>query len=188
MLAKPRALISKGFTLIEIIVGLVVLGISFSMVLTLIYPAVEHSADQLHQIRAAELGQSMLNEVQNKAFDENSDKTGGFIRCGESGVTCTANDDLGPETGETRASFDDVDDYHNLTYSVGNIVDSQGIALSLYDGYTLSVTVGNDSDYNGKTISNGDNDDDILTAKLITVTVTTPMDFPIVFSTYKANF
>lgn len=188
MLAKPPALLTKGFTLIEIIVGLVVLGISFFLLTTLIYPAVEHSADQLHQIRAAELGQSMLNEIQNKAFDEESDKTGGFVRCGENSITCTANDELGPEGGESRVSFDDVDDYDGLSYPSGTIRDSQGELLDLYLGYSLQVDVCNDGDYNGTCSDKIAANLDTQTAKLITVTVTTPMDFPIIFSTYKANF
>ncbi len=51
----------RGFTLIELIVGIVVLSISFSLLTTLILPLSEKSAEQLHQVRAAELGQSMMN-------------------------------------------------------------------------------------------------------------------------------
>lgn len=185
-----------GFTLVETIVGIVLLGISFAIISSLILPATQQTADILHQVRAAELAQSLLNEIQNKAFDERSDKTGGRVRCGESGVTCTDDDKLGPENGaggrdndgeDERKKYDDVDDYHNLSYAASSIIDSQDQAID-YTGYSLAVTIGNDSDYNGVTIAQGDTDDNIYTAKLITVKVTTPIGGVLTFSTYRANF
>jgi len=174
----------KGFTLIEVIVGMVVLAISFSVLTTLIFPVSQQSADQLHQVRAAELAQSVLNEIQNKAFDDNSDMAGGRVRCGENGITCTGG--TGPEGAETRAVYNDVDDYHGLEYGdlygKGNIENSQGQPISLYLGYSMSISVRNDADYNGSFSG------DTKTAKLITVTVTTPTDFSMSFSTYRANF
>jgi len=176
--------IKNGFTLVETIVGIVVLSIAFSVLTTLIYPVVEHSADQLHQIRAAELGQSMLNEIQGRSFDENSDRSGGVVRCGESGVTCSSV--MGNEEGGDRALFDDVDDYNNFTFSGENIENSLGTKLGdLYLGYTVNVSVCNDGNYDGACSSGSS---DISTAKLITVTITTPTGFDIVFSTYRANF
>lgn len=193
--------LSKGFTLIETIVGIVVLSISFSIITNLIYPAVEQSADQLHQIRAAELGQSLLNEITGHAFDENSDHTGGHYRCNEdvdgNGTIepveqCSTI--MGNEEGGSRLLFDDVDDYNginivNARYGVSPAPDefiknSQNQDLALYLGYSLKVMVCNDSDYDGDCATNADNH----TAKLITVTVTTPTGFAIDFSTYKANF
>ncbi|MCO4799934.1 MAG: prepilin-type N-terminal cleavage/methylation domain-containing protein [Colwelliaceae bacterium] len=182
--------INSGFTLIETVVGIVVLAISFSVITTLIYPIVEQSADQLHQVKAAELGQSMLNEIQNKAFDENSDKTGGVIRCGEvSAPICTLNNSLGSDIGESRESYDDVDDYDDINHGdeiQGSLNDNS--LADLYVGYSVDVSVCNDGDYDGvcsaKVISNTDNS----TAKLITVTIRTPTGFDIQFSTYRANF
>lgn len=180
----------KGFTLIETIVGIVVLAISFSVLTSLIYPIAEQSAEQLHQVKAAELAQSMLNEIQNKAFDENSDMAGGRLRCGETGApNCST--DMGFETvsgiAETRATFNDVDDYNNLVYDAGEIENSQGQPLDLYVGYAMNIRVCNDSDYNGPNCD-GAQDVNISTAKLIIVTIITPTDFSLHFSTYRANF
>lgn len=176
----------KGFTLIETIVGIVVLAISFSILTSLIYPIAEQSADQLHQVKAAELAQSMLNEIQNKAFDENSDMAGGLLRCGETGASnCSTN--MGPEDGEdgrldkgesSPDLFNDVDDYNNLVYNTGEIKN--------YTGYTMSIRVCNDADYNG--VCNADPAINKSTAKLITVSIVTPTDFSLHFSTYRANF
>ncbi|GLX77862.1 MSHA biogenesis protein MshD [Thalassotalea insulae] len=180
---------AKGFTLVETIVGIVVLAISFSILTTLIYPLVGQSADQLHQIRAAELGQSILNEIQNKAFDEHSDMAGGVNRCGEDydgnpGFSeeekCTLNTALGHEEGK-RDDFDDVDDYHNtdLTYFSEDM-------QKKYSGYSVTISVCNDGNYDGE--CSEPSSVDISTAKLIKVTITTPTGFDIVFSTYRANF
>jgi MSHA pilin protein MshD len=173
----------QGFTLVETIVGIVVLSIAFSIFTALIYPLGNQSAEQVHQIRAAELGQSMINEILGKAFDEKSDMSGGSQRCGETPSICTLSKDLGFETGEVRATFDDVDDYNNI-----NVVESSlGIGDGLddiYIGFKVNVEVINDSNYNGES----DSSDNDYTAKLITVTITTPQDFDFVFSVYRVNF
>ena len=159
----------QGFTLIETIVGIVVLSIAFSIFTTLIYPLANQSAEQVHQIKAAELGQSMINEILGKAFDENSEMSGGFYRCGEDqnndgeikstdGETCSTV--LANEEGGERELFDDVDDYNGLA-----IIES---------------SLGDDGDNDGA--------DNNYTAKLITVTITTPQDFNFVFSVYRVNF
>lgn len=173
----------KGFTLLETVIGIVVLAISFSILTSLIYPFSEKSAEQIHQVKAAELAQSIMNEIQNKAFDENSDMAGGRERCGES-LAPLCSTIMGPETGEVRETFDDVDDYHELelTSNDGKIRNSQGQSLDEYDGYAMKVMVCNDSNYDGTCDAN------TSTAKLIYVQVTTPMDFTLDFSTYRANF
>lgn len=173
---------NHGFTLIETIIGIVVLSIAFTILTTLIYPLANQSAEQVHQIKAAELGQSMINEILGKAFDQNSDMSGGIVRCGDIGaVECTPWDELGPESGETRVNFNDVDDYHGLNV----LADSLGNSVSFgeaYIGYQLNVLVKADSNYDGSSDANSS------VAKLITVTVTTPQDFNFVFSVYRVNF
>ena len=182
----PYYLNQKGFTLIETIVGMVVLAISFSVLTTLIHPVAQQSADQLHQVKAAELAQSVLNEIQNKAFDNNSDMAGGRLRCGETDAPdCST--DMGPEGGETRTLFNDVDDYDGLNYGGGMIENSQGEILTLYIGYSMRISVCNDASYDGS-CPNDISKVATSVAKLITVTITTPTDFSMSFSTYRANF
>jgi len=181
-----------GFTLIETIIGIVVLSLAFSIFTTLIYPLANQSAEQVHQIKAAELGQSMINEILGKAFDENSDMSGGFYRCGEDqnddgeikaadGETCSAA--LQNEESDKRELFDDVDDYNGLI-SIEGSLGSDDSLTSLYIGYKVNVKVINDSDYDG----DSDSSDNNYTAKLITVTITTPQDFNFVFAVYRVNF
>jgi len=177
-----------GFTLIEIIVGIVVLSITYAILNSLIYPLASQSAAQVHQIRAAELGQSMVNEILGKAFDENSDMSGGEERCGEiSADPCTSSDDLDEVDGtETRDDYNDVDDYNAINFTDDEILNSQGNSISdVYVGFSMNVTVIYDSDYSGE-YENGI--DDEKTAKLITITVRSPQDDDYIFSVYRVNF
>ncbi|WP_259367641.1 prepilin-type N-terminal cleavage/methylation domain-containing protein [Colwellia sp. MB02u-9] len=179
----PTKASQQGFTLIEIIVGIVVLSIAFSIFTTLIYPLANQSAKQVHQIKAAELGQSMINEIIAKAFDENSDKSGGIYRCGESGATACSST-LADEESGARERFDDVDDYNNLSIMESSLGGDDSLN-DIYVGYQINVKVINDSTYDGEY---DEAVDDNSTAKLITVTVTTPQDFDFVFAVYRANF
>lgn len=183
---------SNGFTLVELIIGIVILSVSFTVIFSMIVPAATQSALQINQIRASELGKSMLNEVMSKSFDENSDRVSGTLRCGEDinvDGTVDSNDacstvmgyDGGDEFGGNRSAFDDVDDYNGLT----SIDNSLGGSLSdLYNGFTLLVNVCNDSQYDGDCTNGGDNQ----TAKFIVITVTTPTGNKVVFSSYRSNF
>lgn len=194
-LMLPTKASQHGFSLIEIIAGIVVLSIAFSIFTSLIYPLANQSAKQVHQIKAAELGQSMINEIIAKAFDENSDKSGGVYRCGESGETACSTT-MGPEGSEAeesekREQFDDVDDYNNLSIIESSLGDEDSLN-DFYVGYQINVKVINDSNYDGVNDSNSEDNNDfkdnIFTAKLITVTITTPEDFDFVFAVYRANF
>ncbi len=169
----------SGFTLVEIIIGIVVLSISLAIVSALIAPTEEQSADNLLQIKAAELGQSYLNDITSRAFDHNSDMAGGRIRCGEPNIVvnpCSVV--LGPEPGEVnRNQFNDVDDFHNYISNTDAINDGLDAG---YSNFKVKVTVV----YAGLELDLADNN----LAKKITVTVTTPLGTAIDFATYKTNF
>jgi len=62
-------------------------------------------------ILALSIGNTMLEEISNKAFDENSINN---TLTNESSLTSNGN--LGPD-GETHSQFDDIDDYNGYTYS-----------------------------------------------------------------------
>lgn len=175
-----------GFTLIELVIGIIVFSIALVMFTSLIVPQAIKSVDPIFQVRAAELGQSLINEIASKSFDEASDRTGGSNLCT---TNCTASTDLGPDGVETRASFDDVDDYngYSMPDGDGKFTNTLGgeLALdgtSLYAGFIASVTVVYDPGMDGSV------DADIGNTKRITVTVTTPNGEEINFSTFRSNF
>ena len=64
-------------------------------------------------ITAVSLATSLIQEAGGKAFDEKSDTTSLTVT-----DSLTAPSKLGPEAGETRATFDDFDDYNNLDTTI----------------------------------------------------------------------
>ncbi|WP_339720771.1 type II secretion system protein [uncultured Paraglaciecola sp.] len=175
---------AAGFTLIELVIGIIVFSIALVLFTSLIVPQVIRSVDPIFQVRAAELGQSIINEIAGKSFDEKSDRTGGANFCD---AACIGSINLGPDGSETRATFDDVDDYNGLNESGGAIKNTLGESntlndYNLYEGFSLSVSVVYDSDMDGVA------DTVVGNTKLITVTITTPNDEDIIFSSFRSNY
>lgn len=194
MLAYNRA--QNGFTLVELIMGLVVLSIVLALVTTLIGPQARRSIDPIMQVRATELAQSILNEMSARSFDELSDRTNGVIRCNDdfNPANGSLNDPqenpcsaiLGAEAGESREDFDDIDDYIVNNQSGGDILNSLGEQIivdgeNIYAGFSIGIAVTYDGNYDGVS-------DNLQNAKLITVVVTTPSGDTLPFSTYRSNF
>ncbi|MFT6896116.1 MAG: MSHA pilin protein MshD [Paraglaciecola sp.] len=176
---------ASGFTLIELVIGMVVFAIALSFFSSLILPQITRSVEPIFLVRATELAQSLLNEISGRAFDEQSSRNGSPLRCGESGAeVCTEPDNLGFDSGESRATFNDVDDYHGLNETGGGILSAGGgnDSNNLYQGYTANVSVVYDQNMDGH------NDGTVGNSKLITVTVSTPNDEDLVFATYRSNF
>lgn len=171
----------RGVTLIELVVGMLVLGIAVTLITASLLPLALRSTDPWHQVRAAELGQSLMNEILAKAFDEQSDRAGGRQRCGESGAPpCTPAANLGPDGGESRTGYDDVDDYQGLDVrgdAITNILDQA--LLDQYRQYRVQVQVSYDGAALG--LANGE-------AKRIDVTVTPPDGSAIRFAAYRGNW
>lgn len=178
---------ARGVTLIELIVGIVVLGISLAVITSVLGPLAIKSADPWHQVRAAELGQSMMNEILAKAFDEHSSRSGSLLRCNETGAElCTAQSNFGPDCAngvascgsgalEPRAEFDDVDDFHNLDLSgdeIGNIFGADARLQDTYRAYRLQVQVSYDT----------------ALIKRIVLSITTPTGDVVEFAALKGNW
>ncbi|WP_215404706.1 type II secretion system protein [Vibrio gigantis] len=114
---------SRGFTLIESIVVIIVLGIAMVTITSFLAPQVASSADPQYQNRSVALGQSLMNQILARGFDHNSDFNGGVRRCGDFEYSgCTDPDKLGVDIddGEQEgkpATFNDVDDYIGCWYT-----------------------------------------------------------------------
>lgn len=192
-----------GFNLIELVIGIVVFAIAIGIVTTLLVPSASKSVDPIMQVRAAELAQSLFNEISAKSFDENADRLNGVIRCNEdlsdppngtaddAGIgerRCTDEGALGPD-GETRADYDDIDDYHGLVESGNQILNSSGEALvvngtGMYTNFTARINVVYDGNYDGQ----ADNWSVSQNTKLISISITTPTNQTYRFATYRSNF
>ncbi|MGF1725771.1 type IV pilus modification PilV family protein [Photobacterium nomapromontoriensis] len=94
MTARYRPLLGKrqsGFTLIEGIITIVILGIAMVTLTSFLFPQAERSATSYYQARAAAVGNAFLNAILARKFDEQSDPFGdSVVRCGEKGANpCT---------------------------------------------------------------------------------------------------
>lgn len=166
---------SGGFTLIEIIVGIVVLAIALVLITSIIVPTARQSVTPVYQMRAAELGQAMLNEILSMSFDQNSQRDGSRERCGkpDGSNPCTPENEFGPDAGETsRATFNDVDDYHDLDENPGQP----------YQGFSVAVEV---CYSNAAGFCSGGTPTQF---KRILATVTTPEGQAFEFSAIRGNF
>ncbi|MGC9491220.1 prepilin-type N-terminal cleavage/methylation domain-containing protein [Vibrio genomosp. F10] len=147
----------KGFTLIESVIAIVIMGFAMLALTSFLYPQIERSAAVQYQTRAVTLGQSMLSQILARGFDHNSDFDGGTLRCGEiasGALTCTPFDALGKDGAEAKPSdFNDVDDYIGCwrganssecgsvtpTYSLTDILGADISAQ--YNNFTVIVAV-----------------------------------------------
>ncbi|ABV89069.1 prepilin-type N-terminal cleavage/methylation domain-containing protein [Shewanella pealeana] len=177
----------KAFTLIELVVGMVVISIAFVLLSTMLFPQAERAADTLHRVRSAELAHSILNEIWGKRFDQNTNANGGVPACGApvkpslglpAGLPCTAPGSLGPDkingVVETRNNYNDVDDYVGLNID-SNMLNSSETYAQRYINYGLSVKV----EYNNLPS---------LDTKLITIDVTTPNGEVMTFNAIRSNY
>lgn len=106
---------TRGFTLIELVLTIVVVGAAAAGLLTLFINITAHSADPFIQHQAAAIGEAYLEEIVLRPFQD-PDGIGGEVN---------------------RAVFDDIFDYDGLT---GPPADQFGVPLGLGD-YTVTVAV-----------------------------------------------
>ncbi|MGI5310592.1 type IV pilus modification PilV family protein [Rheinheimera sp. WS51] len=181
--------LQQGVTLIELIIGIVVLAISLTLVTSVLGPLFIKSTDPWHQVRATELGQSLMNEILARSFDENSSRSGSLLRCNEAGaLACTSQANFGPDGSETRLQFDDVDDFiavNSLADALAYI-DDAGEREKYYRNYQVSVAVRYATAADLSLSSGAAIGAEQL--KVITLTVTTPNGEPIQFSALKGNW
>ncbi|WP_434358284.1 type II secretion system GspH family protein [Parasalinivibrio latis] len=164
---------SQGFTLIELVAGIVVFGFAILLMTTLLFPQAKRAGSALHEVRAAELAHSLLNEINSKKFDENT-PTGGVPACGSSSPGALAcSDTMGPDS-EGRGDYDDVDDFNGLNEN--SDMNSSGEKYQdYYENYRLSVSVA----YANPPAK---------AQKIVSVTVTTPGGTELKFNSVRSNF
>ncbi len=114
-----------GTSLLELIVTIIILGIAMAGVLPLMIQTATHSIDPILQQQANAIAQSYLEEILAQHFsDPNQTETGSA------------------EFGETRTTFDDVQDYNSLPDTI--VRDYSSTSIAAFDGYAVTVSVNND--------------------------------------------
>lgn len=101
----------KAVSLVEAMIAMVVLSITTVALSTALNAGAQQAAAAADLRRATELAEAMMEEVLALPYND------------PDGASA-----LGPESGETRTTFDNVDDYHNLTEATGAVATSTGAA------------------------------------------------------------
>lgn len=109
---------ASGFTLVELIIFILVVGIGLTGILTVFHTTSRSSADPLVRKQSLAIAESMLEEILQKDF---ANPVGGYA-------------------GAVRALFDDVADYNGYT-TAGGIVDVQGAAVPGLGNYNIAPAV-----------------------------------------------
>jgi len=127
-------------SLIEVVVFIVVLGLALAGVMILYSQATRASADPLVRKQALAIASSLLEEIELRAFTLcDPDDPNVFVPA----ATCTTPEGIGPEPGETRDTFDNVNDYDGFSMADGNIKGADGQVVPSLAGYSVTVSVAN---------------------------------------------
>lgn len=138
----------RGFTLIEMVIAIVIIGVGLAGVLTAFNTTVRSSADPLMRKQMQAVAEEMLEEVLLKPFAVSG------VAPVNAPVACGA-------AGAIRTAFDDVSDYHG--YQTTGVCDIDGVAVAGLETYSLQVLVDGAANLGG--VSGGN-------AKQVVVTVT----------------
>jgi MSHA pilin protein MshD len=150
--------LQKGFTLIELIIFIVVLGVGLAGVLVVMNTVVKSSVDPMVRKQTMAIAESLMEEILLKNYAKPTDSTA-----------------LSFSAGGNRALFDCVDDYnHYATTGINDTLGSPVAGLERYN-VTPQVSVVASNDLTG------------VSAKKITVSVTSPSG-TISLSGYRANY
>lgn len=136
---------ARGFSLIEVVVFIVVLGIGLAAVVTLYTQLTRASVDPLVRAQALALASSMLEEIELQPFTY-CDPDDPAVYTATSTADCSVPETLGPQPGETRYAvprFDNVGDYAGFSMSGSGIRDMSGAPVAGLSGYSVSVSESN---------------------------------------------
>lgn len=116
----------RGFTLIELIIFIVILGIGIASILGVFTASVKNSADPLVRKQALSIAESMLEEIMLKEYKDPNGGTNGVSTCL-----------LGPLSN--RSLWPDVCSYNG--YASTGVKDVQGNNIAALSGYNVAVAV-----------------------------------------------
>jgi MSHA pilin protein MshD len=176
----------RGFSLLEAVIFIVVLGIGIAGMTVLYNQLTLASVDPLIRKQALAIANSLMEEIQLRAFTFcDPDDPLVFTETLPTGCSSAGNREaavIGPEAGETRYAnpqFDNVSDYNG--FSMAGILDVNGAPVAGLGGYTASVAIQN---------AGGDFPSAIPAdaALRITVTVTGPANVSVVLQGYRLRY
>ncbi|PMN68652.1 type IV pilus modification PilV family protein [Enterovibrio norvegicus] len=144
----------RGFTLVELVIGIVVFGVAMVLISTTLFPMFAKSANPHFEARAAALGQAVMSEVLARQFDRNSDPNGSQWRCDENADAVKA---LGiPAPGTIPActpTLVAVDGFVATEDYIGCWGADSSACTSKYEGGLHELIGGSADDYVGFTVN-----------------------------------
>jgi MSHA pilin protein MshD len=174
----------RGFTLMELVVFIAIVGIAVAGVLSAYDYAARDSADPVVKKQALAIAESLLEEIQQMPFTY-CDPDDPAVSTATSPASCAAPEAIGPEAGETRYSsstpFDNVNDYHgyNTTAEVPpGMKDITGTPIVGLGLYNAAITVANAALAG---VAAGE-------ALLITIVVTGPGNVTVTLDGYRTRY
>lgn len=179
---------NRGFTLIELIVAIVILGIGVASFITLINSSTIASVDPLARQQANAIARAYLEEILLQSFCDPDLGTDCPVDCdGSGGNTCSDTTNCTENTGgaETRQTFDDVCDYDAPAIVNASVTDQLGNPLLDLSDYRVSVDVIDGAGGNLNTLSAGSNQSLRIN---VTVNHINLSDIDVTVSGYKANY
>lgn len=164
-----------GFTLIEVIIFIVVVGAGLAGILSVINTVVKSSADPLVAKQTVAIAESMLEEILLKEYCDPDTAT----LSPTAPPVCPASR-IAADKEASRALYDDVDDYNGYT-TTGGIVDLTGAAVAGLTKYNITnVTVAVTTAAQNAALN-------AIGTKRVTVTVTGPQG-AITLTGYRSNY
>ncbi|MCY4756914.1 prepilin-type N-terminal cleavage/methylation domain-containing protein [Pelomonas aquatica] len=171
---------SRGLTLIELLLFVVVVGIALGALLGVFATATKSSADPMIRRQQLAIAESLLREVELMPFTW-CDPSDANVETATSAAGCASlPEGMGPEAGQTRYTtpyFNNVNDYAGFAMNSG-ILDNTGTAIAGLGGYKASVDV---SAVALDNVAAGD-------ALKITVTVTAPDNSTISLQGWRTRY
>jgi len=159
----PRPGHHSGVTLVELVMAIIIISLAIAGALIVLGRTIRFSADPMIREQSIAIAEGYLEEVQLLPF---ADPDGG-----ETG---------GPEAGETRATFDDIQDYNGTIVNENPPQDQNGVVIAGLAAYTATVTVAPSTELVGA----GNAGDEFT----ITVTVVHDSGSAVSLSGYRTNF
>jgi MSHA pilin protein MshD len=152
-----------GFTLIELVISMVIIGIGVAGILQVMTLTTARSADPMIQHQAVAIAEAYLEEILTKAYDDPDAETG---TCEEGAPVAS------------RGIYDDVNDYACITGASADVGarNQFGALIPGLGAYTVTIAVGAPAAIDG------------ILARQINVTVTHAVLDPITITGFRTNY
>jgi MSHA pilin protein MshD len=189
-----RRVAQAGFTFVELIMFIVIVGVGVAGILLAYSTAVRGSSDPLVNKQMLSIAEALLEEVQLMPFTVcDPDDANAATATTTAGCASTP-EAIGPEAGESRYNasnpFDNVNDYNGFntaTDALPGIRDLSGTPIAALAGYSASVSVAATALGPGGSQVPASGANGALSL-LITVTVTAPRGDTLALSGYRTRY